>query len=1723
MSFKHYLNLMTALLLMLSFSVNGQSKRSNETYYYNGTQQVVLPFDGSRFLIQFNTSLTKMQQLEVLNYYGLSIEKIDLLPKPNVTVVYLNQPISEKKINDMINDRNRPTVIDYVSPFYNYKGTRQTVTKEVLVQLKSASDLALLTNMVLNIGAVAVENNNLIPNLYTVKLDFDKNTIDVANQLHTSGYFEYAEPNFLRFMRKMTTDPMYATQWSIENLGTVTHPNGLIDADMDVNNAWAITTGNSNIKVAVLDEGVDLVHPDLINNLLGGYDATGLGSNGGVSGDDAHGTACAGIIAAQANNNIGMAGVAYNCKIIPVRIAYSDANGNWVTSNSVIGNAITWAWQTASADVLSNSWGGGSSSTTINNAFTAAITQGRSGLGAPVLVAAGNDDSAVSYPATLSNVIAVGAMSMCNQRKSPTSCDNETFWGSNYGAELDVIAPGVKIVATDISGSAGYSSGNYTSSFNGTSSATPNAAGVMALILSANLNLTATQARNILELSCEKVGNYAYAATSGYNNGTWNNEMGYGRVNAYNAVTLATGGTIGYCSGTTTLVSSTGSFDDGSATNNYNNNSNCSWLIQPAGATSITLSFSAFNTENTNDYVKVYDGATTSATLLGTFSGSTIPANLTSTGGSMLIEFITNSSVTSSGWAASYVSLGAGTYCIGTTTLTAPSGSFSDGSGSNDYGDNADCKWVIKPTNASTVTLSFTTFNVESGYDYVKVYDDTTTSSTLLGTFTGTVLPAAVTSSTGRMLVHFTSDNTVTAAGFSVNYTSSSNCGTPTNLSLSAQSSTTTQLSWSGSANSYTVEYGATGFTQGTGTVVSSNTTSINLINLLPATTYQVYVRGNCTNNVVSSWTTAFTFTTYPTNTFIIGSGSATSSTSTASPINIWYRSLRYQTVYTAAELTAAGLTAGNISGLGWNVVGTPSYSLPNYTIKMKHTTATNTAAHDGTNLTQVYNNALYAPVVGGFDMLMFQTPFTWDGVSNLLIDVCFDQVSPTYDASGTVKTYTASNGSRFIRADNSNQCGLATTTTQDTKPQVMLSYSNPCGNFVLNTNTVVNETCAGSNDGSISVSVNSLNAVYYWLDDANITTSTRNNLSPATYTVIATDAIVGCSDTLSIVINAGEVCYPDSCLVVWGNRGGVSLNASGNTLRKTNSVGWNAGAISMEMLASNTDGWVEMQVLETSKRRVIGLTPYNTSLNQIMAYSIDLRANGQYAVVENGTTKTTITGYATNDKFRINRTNTTVTYLRNGTVFYTSAVPSNNNLYVDVSLYGLNSSIHNVYASFGCAPIDPCNGFEINLELLADETCAGDNDGFAEVSSNETGTSYTWSNNPSLNTPYQYDLPEGNYIVIGTSNETGCHDTVAFTIQGGAVVVLTIDSVANESCLGLSDGYIAISGNYPNLIYEWIDDPSETGNIRSNLGAWVYTVTATHSELGCSAELSINVDEGESCVPDSCLVDWHAKVNVAYSGTTLTKTSTTASWNAGARSIQMLPSGTDGWFETTVLETNKQRTFGLSTYNTSSNATAITYAIRLSTTGKISIFENNVTKGTFGNYTAGMKLRVARVGTTIYYYRNNTLFYTSTLPSTTNLYADVSLHTSGSTIHNAYVNFGCLPAPTNTAMISNTDATQTDNVLIENNAVDIFTNESSVDLENITVYPNPTHTDLTIKYDLVVEKIQSMSLHQLTGQRIMTLEISDNGQTTISMTDLPSGVYILNINGTKNIKVVKL
>jgi Zn-dependent metalloprotease/PKD repeat protein len=227
-----------------------------------------------------------------------------------------------------------------------------------------------------------------------------------------------------------------------------------------------------------------------------------------------------------------------------------------------------------------------------------------------------------------------------------------------------------------------------------------------------------------------------------------------------------------FCLGLTEVYAESGEITDGSVADLYGNNSNCSWLISPPGATSITLEFSEFFTEYGHDSVIVYNGGLIADPVLLSWSGNSLPPEVSSTGGEMLIVFNTDGDNNDYGWTANYSSITEPVGCSGTVTLNASSGYFSDGSGTNDYTNNNNCIWLIAPTSASSVTLNFTSFITEATYDFVKVYDGSNAASPLIGTYSGGTIPPSITSSGGTLYVVFISDGSITASGWTANYTS---------------------------------------------------------------------------------------------------------------------------------------------------------------------------------------------------------------------------------------------------------------------------------------------------------------------------------------------------------------------------------------------------------------------------------------------------------------------------------------------------------------------------------------------------------------------------------------------------------------------------------------------------------------------------------------------------------------------------------------------------------------------------------------------------------------------------------------------------------------------------------------------------------------------------------------------------------------------------------------
>lgn len=317
----------------------------------------------------------------------------------------------------------------------------------------------------------------------------------------------------------VSNDPLFPQQWDMVR----------IQAGGAGTTAWDISTGAGTVVTCVLDEGCDLTHPDLQPR----YSTTGINlgtmmPDGSPTGN--HGTACAGIVGATFSNSLGVSGVAGTASLMPVAFQnWTDvevANGiNWATSNGAQVISMSFGWDPWNPAIIDPA---------IQNAFNNNVV---------MCVATHNYNGPITYPATNPLVMAVGASDEIDNRKTPASPDGEG-WGSDFGPEISVVAPGVHIPTTDRQGASGYNTsagtaGDYFLTFNGTSSATPHVAGLAALIRSVYPTLTSAQVRNIIEKTAEKVGVVPYADVPGYPNGTWNQEMGYGRINAYRALDFA--------------------------------------------------------------------------------------------------------------------------------------------------------------------------------------------------------------------------------------------------------------------------------------------------------------------------------------------------------------------------------------------------------------------------------------------------------------------------------------------------------------------------------------------------------------------------------------------------------------------------------------------------------------------------------------------------------------------------------------------------------------------------------------------------------------------------------------------------------------------------------------------------------------------------------------------------------------------------------------------------------------------------------------------------------------------------------------------------------------------------------------------------------------------------------------------------------------------------------
>jgi subtilisin family serine protease len=408
--------------------------------------------------------------------------------------------------------------------------------------------------------------------------------LDAARVLREKDRADFAEPN-LHFVAErfetIPTDPLFASQWHLRNTGA---SGGTVDADADTTLAWDYTMGSSNTVIAVVDNTFDTAHEDLAPNLYanaGEIAGNGLDDDGNgyvddvggwdfvsadndprpVGGGDNHGTAVAGVAVARANNRVGVSGACPECRFMPLTV-FNNCNvggGGCSSNNAAFAEAFDYASFSA-AQIITNSWGLTNPAGTASAAVVTSIHDATAA-GKVVLFAGGNAPSAdycnAGYP-SLTDVIAVSSSSNRDRKVNGHARGNcidvlaPTRWG---GSDTPTPTGTLAVTTTDRSNGAGYNNTdpaciggltepgdlNYTNCFSGTSSATPLAAGVAGLLLSARPSLDRVEVQRLLQDTTDRIEDSlgSYATASGYSEAAPAGTHAFGRINAGEAVRIA--------------------------------------------------------------------------------------------------------------------------------------------------------------------------------------------------------------------------------------------------------------------------------------------------------------------------------------------------------------------------------------------------------------------------------------------------------------------------------------------------------------------------------------------------------------------------------------------------------------------------------------------------------------------------------------------------------------------------------------------------------------------------------------------------------------------------------------------------------------------------------------------------------------------------------------------------------------------------------------------------------------------------------------------------------------------------------------------------------------------------------------------------------------------------------------------------------------------------------
>ncbi len=452
---------------------------------------------------------------------------------------------------------------------------------------------------------------------------------------------------------------------------------------------------------------------------------------------------------------------------------------------------------------------------------------------------------------------------------------------------------------------------------------------------------------------------------------------------------------------------------------------------------------------------------------------------------------------------------------------------------------------------------------------------------------------------------------------------------------------------------------------------------------------------------------------------------------------------------------------------------------------------------------------------------------------------------------------------------------------------------------------------------------------------------------------------------------------------VVWTSAAGVLV--TGNSLSKNTTTGWNnSGAVSVQSLAAT--GFVEFTTTETNTTRILGLSKGDTDQNYSdIDFGIYLDgATGTARVYEGGSPKGNSQSYASGDRFRVETASGMVRYRQNGVVFYTSASSPKCPLLVDTALNTTGATLTNVRIGRGVFKNDV--GISIADRTITKTGTSGWNagavaaqrilwgDGFLEFTATET------------NKRRAAGLSRG--------------DSDQSLVDIDFAIVLNADGTVEVQESGVSMGLFGSYAANDRLRVEVV-----AGVVKYYRNAGLLFTSSATPFFPLLADTSL-YDTGGT-LADVVVSDliWTNASGVSTSGSSLVKTGS-AGWNAGAGSTASFASG-DGFVEFSAIEANTNRMCGLGHSDTGYDDADIDFAIRLTDTGAVQVYESGTLRGSFGTYATGDRFRVEVQVGTVKYRKNGVVFYTSAIGPTYPLAVDTSLDTPGGTL--SEVQFGRL------------------------------------------------------------------------------------------------------------------